>query len=48
VLSLLSIVAGPFFYGYGFALSLVIAIFAGMVLLDRDLRILEYETFMLR
>jgi uncharacterized membrane protein len=48
IFSLLSIVAGPFFYGYGFALSLVIAIFAGMVLLDRDLRVLEYETFMLR
>lgn len=48
VFSVLSIMAGPFFYGYGFALSLVVAIFAGMVLLDRDLGILEYETFMLR
>ncbi|HKZ18096.1 MAG TPA: exopolysaccharide Pel transporter PelG [Geobacteraceae bacterium] len=48
VLSVLSIIAGPFFYGYGFALSLVVSIFVGMILLDRDLRMLEYETFMLR
>ncbi len=48
VFSILSIMAGLFFYGYGFALSLVVAIFAGMLLLDRDLGILEYETFMLR
>jgi uncharacterized membrane protein len=46
--SILSIMAGPFFYGYGFALSLVISIFVGMVYLDRDFRLLEYETFMLR
>lgn len=48
ILSLLSIAAGPFFYGYGFALSLVISVFLGMLLLDHDLGNLEYETFMLR
>ena len=48
VLSLLSIYLGPFYYGYGFALSLCICIVVGMVLLDRDFRRLEYETFMLR
>jgi len=35
-------------YGYGFALSLCIAIMCGMFLLDRDLQSLEYETFMLQ
>jgi len=48
LLSFLSIQLGPFFYGYGFALSLVIAVSVGMVLLDRDLDRLEYETFMLQ
>jgi len=48
IFSILSIMAGPFFYGYGFALSLVISIFVGMIFLDRDFRMLEYETFMLR
>lgn len=47
-LSLLSIWLGPFFYGYGFALSLCICIAVGLLLLDRDFRRLEYETFMLR
>ncbi len=44
----LSIRLGPLFYGYGFACSLVITISIGMVLLDRDLERLEYETFMLQ
>lgn len=47
-LTLLSIELGPFYYGYGFALSLCICIAVGMLLLDRDLARLEYETFMLR
>lgn len=47
-LSIATIMAGPFFYGYGFALSLIIVIFIGMMCLDRDFRELEYETFMLR
>jgi uncharacterized membrane protein len=48
LLSLLSIRFGPFFYGYGFAVSLCITILFGMFLLDRDLERLEYETFMLQ
>lgn len=48
VLSIVSISLGPYFYGYGFALSLCIAIMCGMFLLDRDLQSLEYETFMLQ
>lgn len=48
VFSVISISLGPCFYGYGFALSLCIAIMCGMFLLDRDLQSLEYETFMLQ
>jgi uncharacterized membrane protein len=47
-LSFLSVWLGPFYYGYGFAVSLSITIFCGMLLLDRDLEQLEYETFMLQ
>jgi len=46
--SIISIMLGPFFYGYGFAISLCITIMCGMFLLDRDLERLEYETFMLQ
>ncbi len=48
LLSILSISLGPFFYGYGFAVSLCITIMIGMFLMDRDLEKLEYETFMLQ
>jgi polysaccharide biosynthesis protein PelG len=48
VLSLASIVAGPFFYGYGFAVSLIIAIMVGLILLNRDFDRLVYRTFMIR
>lgn len=48
LLSLLSIRMGPFFYGYGFAVSLCITIMCGLFVLDRDLGRLEYETFMLQ
>jgi len=48
MLSILSISLGPFFYGYGFAVSLCITIMIGMFLMDRDLARLEYETFMLQ
>lgn len=44
----LSIALGASFYGYGFALSLLIAVIAGLRLLDRKLEDLEYETFMLQ
>jgi polysaccharide biosynthesis protein PelG len=48
LLSIASIQLGPFYYGYGFAVSLCIAILCGMYLLDRDLQSLEYKTFMLQ
>jgi len=48
VFTLISIQMGPYFYGYGFALALMVTIAAGMVLLDKTLDRLEYETFMLQ
>jgi uncharacterized membrane protein len=46
--TLFSIQMGPYYYGYGFALSLMVTIAIGMALLDHDLGKLEYETFMLQ
>jgi len=48
LLSILSIMMGPFYYGYGFAVSLCITIMCGLFVLDRDFTNLEYETFMLQ
>lgn len=48
VLTVLSHQLGPSYYGYGFALSVTLAAFTGMVLLNRTLDKLEYETFMLQ
>ncbi|MHB8121005.1 MAG: exopolysaccharide Pel transporter PelG [Desulfuromonadaceae bacterium] len=48
LLSMLSIMMGPFYYGYGFAVSLCITIMCGLFVLDRDFTKLEYETFMLQ
>ena len=39
---------GPKFYGYGFAMALVLVVLAGFYLLDRRLQTLEYDTFMLQ
>jgi uncharacterized membrane protein len=39
---------GATFYGYGFALSLLATVVIGILLLDRRLERLEYETFMLQ
>jgi uncharacterized membrane protein len=47
-LTWVSLVLGPNFYGYGFALAVLIVVLAGFVLLSRSLRFLEYETFMLQ
>ncbi|MDP9107773.1 MAG: exopolysaccharide Pel transporter PelG [Pseudomonadota bacterium] len=47
-LTLLSVQLGPAFYGYGFAVSLLLVVLAGFVLLSRKLESLEYETFMLQ
>jgi uncharacterized membrane protein len=44
----ITIAIGPFFFGYGFAASLLITVAVGMVMLNRDFDLLEYETFMLQ
>lgn len=44
----LSMAIGPFFFGYGFAVALLVTVAIGMVLLNRDFDRLEYETFMLQ
>ena len=44
----LSLQLGPAFYGYGFALAMLVSVLAGTWLLSRKLESLEYETFMLR
>jgi uncharacterized membrane protein len=46
-LTILSQYLGPSFFGYGFALSLLITTFIGMLRLSSSLDKLEYETFML-
>ena len=46
-LSVLSQLLGPFFYGYGYALSLLIAVIVGMVLLRRFMGEIHYRTYML-
>ncbi len=48
IFSLFSIYLGADWYGYGFAVSLLITIVVGLYWLDRKLAILEYETFMLQ
>ncbi len=48
LLTWLSLQLGPAWYGYGFAVSLLITVMLGMILLDRKLERLEYETFMLQ
>ena len=45
--SLLSVHLGASWYGYGFAISLLVTVTVGMYWLDRKLATLEYETFML-
>ena len=47
-LTSLSLYLGASYYGYGFALSLLITVLTGMQLLSRKLDTLEYETFMLQ
>ncbi len=48
ILTALSLHLGASYYGYGFAISLLITVLAGMHLLSRKLDLLEYETFMLQ
>jgi len=47
-LTALSLRLGPAFYGYGFALALLLVVLAGFFLLSRKFDVLEYETFMLQ
>lgn len=48
ILTLITIEAGPTFYGYGFAGSLLLIVMASLFLLDRKLDVLEYEAYMLQ
>ncbi len=48
ILTVATLKLGATFYGYGFALSLLATVVIGMLLLDRRLERLEYETFMLQ
>ena len=48
VFSLLSLEAGPLFYGYGFAAATLLTAIAGALWLSSTLERLEYETFMLQ
>jgi len=47
-LSILSQVLGPYFYGYGYAVSLLISNTLGMFILRRFLDEVHYRTYMLR
>jgi uncharacterized membrane protein len=46
-LTTLSLYAGPMYYGYGLAGSLVIAIALGLFLLNEDFKNIEYTAFMM-
>ncbi|NPA32536.1 MAG: exopolysaccharide Pel transporter PelG, partial [Aquificae bacterium] len=46
-LSIISQLLGPYFYGYGYALSLLVSVVAGMLLLRRFLGEIHYRTYML-
>lgn len=48
IFTLVSQQLGPEFYGYGFATSVLVANLCGLLILNRKLSQLEYETFMLR
>lgn len=47
-LTLASLALGPVYYGYGFALSLLICVVVGFKALERSFSRLEYSTFMLQ
>ena len=44
----LSIYLGPTFYGYGFALAMLVTTVLGLIQLNRQFNSLEYQTFMLQ
>jgi len=43
-----SINLGPVYYGYGFAITMLVTTIMGLVMLDRQFDDLEYQTFMLQ
>ncbi|MDO6545032.1 exopolysaccharide Pel transporter PelG [Photobacterium sanguinicancri] len=43
-----SIELGPVFYGYGFAVTMLLTTISGLVMLDKQFNDLEYQTFMLQ
>ena len=47
-LTIISQRLGPIFYGYGFALSILITTILGFIILNQKLARLEFETFMLQ
>ncbi len=47
-LAYISIELGPIFYGYGFALTMLMTTLLGLTLLSRQFEELEYQTFMLQ
>ncbi len=48
LLTLLSIYLGPYYFGYGYALSLLIVFVISLWILQKTMEDLEYETFLLR
>ncbi|MNR89012.1 hypothetical protein D3C72_199660 [compost metagenome] len=48
VLSYVTIHLGPAYYGYGFAIAMLVIVMAGLYLLDKKLGSLEYHTYMLQ
>ncbi len=48
ILTPLSIALGPSFFGYGFAVAMLLTIGFAFVYVDQDFEDLEYQTFMLR
>ncbi|MGC1443421.1 MAG: exopolysaccharide Pel transporter PelG, partial [Burkholderiaceae bacterium] len=48
VLTLGSLMLGPVYYGYGFALAMLICVLIGFKALERSFSRLEYSTFMLQ
>jgi len=47
-LTLATIYLGPSFYGYGYAVALLICLILSLVMLNRIMKRLIYETYMLR
>ncbi len=48
VFTLISIDMGPYFYGYGYAVSLLLVFTASLIIIRNQMENLDYETFMLQ